>query len=123
MAQMLKLAQAGTKLPLKWAPTVIQMEQHLMEEAGTKQRHLTVRMALIAAEIVLVTSVSETSSRKQRFNQYLKKGYGLEKIRAQRQEVLTMLKLSDNINDFKTLYEKRFRPLDGQHTMFTDFFK
>ena len=99
------------------------MEQHLMEEAGTKQRHLTVRMALIAAEIVLVTSVLETSSRKQRFNQYLKKGYGLEKIRAQRQEVLTMLKLSDNINDLKTLYEKRFGPLDGQHTMFTDFFK
>jgi len=67
--------------------------------------------------------VDAKGSRKQRFHQFLKKGYGLEKLRAQRQEVLTMLKLSDNINDFKRLYEKRFGPLDGQHTMFTDFFK
>lgn len=62
-------------------------------------------------------------SRKQKFHQFLKKGFGLEKLRAQRQEVLTMLKLSDNIDDFKRLYEKRFGPLDGQFTMFSDFFK
>lgn len=66
--------------------------------------------------------VGVKGSRKQRFHQYLKKGYGLEKLREQRQEVLTMLKLSDNIDDFKRLYEKRFGPIDGQFTMFSDFF-
>ena len=67
--------------------------------------------------------VDAKGSRKQRFHQFLKKGYGLEKLRAQRQEVLTMLKLSDNIDDFKRLYEKRFGPLDGQFTMFPEFHK
>lgn len=67
--------------------------------------------------------VGANGSRKQRFHQFLKKGYGLEKLRAQRQEVLTILKLSDNISDFKSLYEKPYGPLDGQHTMFTDLFK
>lgn len=67
--------------------------------------------------------IDAKGSRKQRFHQFLKKGYGLEKLRAQRQEVLTMLKLSDNIDEFKRLYEKRFGPLDGQFTMFSDFFK
>lgn len=67
--------------------------------------------------------IDAKGSRKQKFHQFLKKGYGLEKLRAQRQEVLTMLKLSDNIDDFKRLYEKRFGPLDGQFTMFSDFFK
>lgn len=67
--------------------------------------------------------IDAKGTRKQKFHQFLKKGYGLEKLRAQRQEVLTMLKLSDNIEDFKRLYEKRFGPLDGQFTMFADFFK
>lgn len=66
--------------------------------------------------------VDAKGTRKQRFHQYLSKGYGIEKLRAQRQEVLTMLKLSDDIDDFKRLYEKRFGPLDGQHSLFPDFF-
>ncbi|MDV7145113.1 P63C domain-containing protein, partial [Tropicimonas sp. TH_r6] len=59
----------------------------------------------------------------QKFHQFLSKGYGLEKLREQRQEVLTILKLADDIDDFKRLYEKRFGPLDGQFSMFPDFFQ
>lgn len=66
--------------------------------------------------------VDAKGTRKQRFHQFLSKGYGLEKLRAQRQEVLTMLKLSDDIDDFKRLYEKRFGPLNEQYSMFPDFF-
>lgn len=66
--------------------------------------------------------VGATGTRPQRFHQYLTKGYGLEKLREQRQEVLTMLKLSDNIDEFKRLYEKRFGPLDDQYSMWPDFF-
>ena len=41
-----------------------------------------------------------SGTRKQKFHQFLTRGYGLEKLREQRQEFLTMLKLSDNINEF-----------------------
>lgn len=67
--------------------------------------------------------VEATGSRKQKLHQFLTKGYGLEKLREQRQEVLTMLKLSDDIDDFKRLYEKRFGPLDAQWTFFPEFRK
>ena len=67
--------------------------------------------------------VGVTGTRRQKFHQFLTKGYGLEKLREQRQEVLTMLKLSDDVDDFKRLYEKRFGPLNGQHSFWPDFFK
>lgn len=62
--------------------------------------------------------VAATGNRSQRLHQFLSKGYGLEKLREQRQEVLTMLKLSDDIDDFKRLYEKRFGPMDDQWSFF-----
>ncbi len=67
--------------------------------------------------------VDTKGTRKQRFHQYLTEGFGLEKVREQRQEVLTMLKLSDDIDDFKRLYEKRFGPMSAQLSMFPDFFR
>lgn len=67
--------------------------------------------------------VEATGSRKEKLHQFLSKGYGLEKLREQRQEVLTMLKLSDDIEDFKRLYEKRFGPTDAQWTFFPEFKK
>lgn len=66
--------------------------------------------------------IDAKGTRKERLHQYLSKGYGLEKLRGQRQEVLTMLKLADDIDDFRRLYEKRFGPLDGQLSLFPDFF-
>ena len=67
--------------------------------------------------------IASTGSRKEKLHQFLNKGYGLEKLREQRQEVLTMLKLSDNIDDFKRLYEKRFGSIDSQWTFFPEFRK
>ena len=66
--------------------------------------------------------IDAKGTRKQKFHSFLSKGYGLEKLREQRQEVLTMLKLADNIDDFKRLYEKRFGPLSGQLRLLPDFF-
>lgn len=62
--------------------------------------------------------IAATGSRREKLHQFLSKGYGLEKLREQRQEVLTMLKLSDDIDDFKRLYEKRFGPMDPQWSFF-----
>lgn len=67
--------------------------------------------------------IAGSGSRRDKLHSYLSKGYGLEKVREQRQEVLTMLKLSDDIDDFKRLYEKRFGPMDSQWTFFPEFRK
>ncbi len=65
--------------------------------------------------------IDANGTRKQRFHQFLSQGYGLDKLRQQRQEVLTMLKLADNIEEFRRLYEKRFGPLNGQLRLMPDF--
>lgn len=67
--------------------------------------------------------IAITGSRRDKLHSFLSKGYGLEKLREQRQEVLTMLKLSDDIDDFKRLYEKRFGPMDNQWSFFPEFRK
>ncbi len=67
--------------------------------------------------------IEASGSRRDKLHSFLSKGYGLEKLREQRQEVLTMLKLSDDIDDFKRLYEKRFGPMDSQWTFFPEFRK
>ena len=67
--------------------------------------------------------IEATGSRKEKLHSFLTMGYGLEKLREQRQEVLTMLKLSDDIDDFKRLYEKRFGPMDDQWSFFPEFRK
>ncbi|MFM9979115.1 MAG: P63C domain-containing protein [Sphingomonadaceae bacterium] len=67
--------------------------------------------------------IAITGSRKDKLHSFMSKGFGLEKLREQRQEVLTMLKLSDDIDDFKRLYEKRFGPMDAQWTFFSEFRK
>lgn len=66
--------------------------------------------------------IGAKGTRKEKLHQHLSKGYGLEKLREQRQEILTILKLSDDIADFRRLYEKRFGPLDDQYSIFPDFF-
>lgn len=71
----------------------------------------------------LAPKMKVTGSRKDKLHQFLNKGYGLEKMRAQRQEVLTMLKLSDDIDDFKRLYEKRFGASEDQWSFFPEFQK
>ena len=67
--------------------------------------------------------IDTKGNRKERFHQFLTKGYGLGTLRQQRQEVLTMLKMSDDIDDFKSFYEKRFGPLSRQLSLLPDFIK
>ena len=54
--------------------------------------------------------IDAKGTRRQRLHQFLSNGYGLEKLREQRQEVLTMLKLADDIDDFRRLYGEAVRP-------------
>ncbi|MGI1663430.1 P63C domain-containing protein [Palleronia sp. KMU-117] len=50
----------------------------------------------------------KNGNRRARFHQHLSEGYGLQKLKIQVQEVLTLMKISDNVSQFKKLFEKRF---------------
>lgn len=68
-------------------------------------------------------TIKATGSRREKLHSYLSKGYGLEKLRDQRSEVSTMLKLSDNIEEFKAFYDKRFGTEDDDWSFFPEFRK
>jgi P63C domain len=53
------------------------------------------------------------SNRRARFHQHLTQGYGIEKLKRQVQEVLTLMAVSDTVSQFKKLFAKRF-PDEGQ---------
>lgn len=52
--------------------------------------------------------IDTKGTRKDRFHQHLSKDYGIEKLRLQVREVITLLKVSDTVNDFKKMFKKRF---------------
>lgn len=57
--------------------------------------------------------INAQGTRRARFHQHLTEGYGIEKLKRQVQEVLTLMKVSDTVGQFKKLYKKRF-PEEGQ---------
>jgi len=48
-------------------------------------------------------------TRKARLHQHLKKGYGMEKLQRQVNEIITLIKVSDTVTQFRNLFSKRFR--------------
>lgn len=62
--------------------------------------------------------IDNKGTRKDRFHQHLSKDYGIEKLRIQVREILTLLKVSDTVNDFKKLFKKRFPQKGDQGDLF-----
>lgn len=60
------------------------------------------------------------SSRKDRFHQHLSLGYGIEKLKRQIQEVQTLMAVSDTVNGFKKLFQKRFPQRGDQMDLLND---
>ena len=58
-------------------------------------------------------------NRRARFHQHLSEGYGIEKLKRQVQDVMTLMKVSDSIGQFKRLFSKRF-PTFGTQIDFLD---
>lgn len=50
----------------------------------------------------------KNGSRKARFHQHLSEGYGIEKLKRQMQEVMTLAAVADNVAQFRRLFQKRF---------------
>jgi hypothetical protein len=64
--------------------------------------------------------VGPKGTRRARFHQHLTEGYGLEKLRRQVGEVLTLMKVSDTVGQFKKLFWKRFPTAGTQGGLFDD---
>jgi hypothetical protein len=52
--------------------------------------------------------IDKRGTRRARFHQHLTKGYGIEKLKRQVGEVMTLIKVSDTVGQFKKLFSKRF---------------
>jgi hypothetical protein len=52
--------------------------------------------------------VGVNGTRRSRFHQHLTEGYGIEKLKRQVQEVMTLMAVSDTVGQFKRLFQKRF---------------
>lgn len=52
--------------------------------------------------------IDHKGTRKNRFHQHLTLGYGIEKLKRQVQDVMTIMSVSDNVTQFKKLFQKRF---------------
>lgn len=58
-------------------------------------------------------------TRRSRFHQHLTQGYGIEKLKRQVQEVMTLMAVSDSVTGFKRLFQKRF-PMKGDQSDLLD---
>ena len=63
--------------------------------------------------------IDKKETRRARFHQHLTEGYGIEKLKRQVQEVMTLIKVSDTTSQFKRFYAKRF-PQVGTQLSFLD---
>lgn len=52
--------------------------------------------------------INKRGTRRARFHQHLTQGYGIEKLKRQVQEVMTLMGVSDSVRQFKRLFFKRF---------------
>lgn len=64
--------------------------------------------------------IDKKGTRRSRFHQHLTLGYGIEKLKRQVQEIMTLITVSDNISQFKKLYQKRFPSKGDQFELLDD---
>jgi hypothetical protein len=63
--------------------------------------------------------IDKRGTRRARFHQHLTLGYGIEKLKRQVGEVMTLMKVSDTVGQFRRLFAKRF-PQSGTQLDFLD---
>jgi hypothetical protein len=63
--------------------------------------------------------IDKKGTRKARFHQHLNEGYGIEKLKRQVGEIITLIKVSDTVSQFKKLFARRF-PQAGTQLSFLE---
>jgi len=58
--------------------------------------------------------IDKKGTRARRLHQHLSQGYGIEKLKRQIQEVMTLTAVSDGVTQFKKLFKKRFPQVGDQ---------
>lgn len=87
---------------------VLNKPQHFAKFTRQYVYHPLENGAVLAELDQLNPYIDDKGTRKDRFHQHLSKDYGLEKLRLQVREVMTLLKVSDSVDEFKKLFKKRF---------------
>jgi P63C domain len=64
--------------------------------------------------------IDKKGTRRSRFHQHLTLGYGIEKLKRQVGEVLTLAKVSNTVSQFKKLFARRFPQAGQQWGLFDD---
>lgn len=64
--------------------------------------------------------INKKGTRRARFHQHLTEGYGIEKLKRQVLEVMTLVKVSDTVAQFKRLFSKRFPQTGTQLSLLED---
>ena len=62
--------------------------------------------------------IDKKGTRRVRFHQHLSEGYGIEKLKRQVGEILTLLKVSDTVGQFKRLFGRKFPQAATQGDLF-----
>ncbi len=108
------------KLTKTSAGTVIQNRpQHFANFTRSYVYHPLENGAVLEELDRINPKIDKKGTRRARFHQHLSQGYGIEKLKRQVQEVLTLMAVSDTVNQFKKLFQKRF-PQKGDQADFLD---
>lgn len=87
--------------------------QHFAHFTRTYVYHPLENGAVLAELDKLNPKIGTKGTRRHRFHQHLTFEYGIEKLKRQVQDVMTLMMVSDNTSQFKKLYKKRF-PQKGE---------
>jgi len=64
--------------------------------------------------------IDARGTRRARFHQHLTQGYGIQKLKRQVQEVMTLMAVSDSVGQFKRFFRKRFKAVGDQGDLLDD---
>jgi P63C domain len=93
--------------------------QHFANFTRAHVYHLLENGAVLEELDRINPKIDKKGTRRARFHQHLTLGYGIEKLKRQVSEVMTLMKVSDTVAQFKRLFAKRF-PQDGTQLSFLD---
>ncbi len=93
--------------------------QHFANFTRTYVYHPLESGAVLAELDRINPKIGAAATRRARFHQHLTEDYGIEKLKRQVQEVMTLIAVSDTVSQFKRLFQKRF-PQAGTQLDFLD---
>lgn len=106
------------KLTTTGSGAVIQNRpQHFAKFTRTYVYHPLENGAVLEELDRINPKIDKRGTRKARFHQHLSEGYGIEKLKRQVADVLTLIKVSDTVGQFKRLFSKRFPQVGAQLDM------